>query len=110
MYTMKSFKITEVSESVVLKNLQNLNSSEETGLDQLSPSFIKDGPNIIMSLLIHILNLSLVTGKIPDHLKSARVTPIYKKKPSKTEADNYRLVSILIRPFLIYLRGWSVIS
>ena len=80
MHTTTSFKIKVVSESVVLKILQNLNPSKATGLDQLSPRFIKDGANIIMSPLTHILNLSLVTGKIPDNLKSARVTPIYKKK------------------------------
>ena len=62
MHTMRSFKI-KVSESVVLKILQNVNSSKAIGLDQLS--------------LRHILNLSLVTGKTPDDLKYARVTPIY---------------------------------
>ena len=89
-----SFKLMEVSESIVLKILQNLNSTKATGLDQLSPRFVKDGAEVIMSPLTHILNLSLVTGIIPDDLKSARVTPIYKKN-SKTEAGNYRPVSIL---------------
>ena len=87
-----SFKIKEVSESVVLKILQNLNPSKATGLDQLSPSLIKDGANIIMSPLTHLF---LVTGQIPDDLKSSRVTSIYKKNPSKTEAGNYCPVSIL---------------
>jgi len=77
MHTTTSFKIKEVSESIVLKILQNLNPSKTTGLDLLSPRFIKDGADIIMLPLTHILNLSLVTGKIPDDLKSARVTPIY---------------------------------
>ena len=91
---MTSFKIKEVSENVVLKILQNINSSKATGLEQLSHKFIKDGADIIMSALTHILNLSLVTGKIPDDLKSARVTPIY-KKTSKSDAGNYHPLSIL---------------
>ena len=60
-----------------MKILENPNSNKATGLDQISPRFIKDCANIIMSPLTHILNLSLVTGKIPDDLKSAWVTPIY---------------------------------
>ena len=79
MHNMSSSKITELSESVVLKILQNLNSSKATSLDQSSPRFIKDGANIIMSPLTHILNLSVVTDVILDDLKSARVTPIYTK-------------------------------
>ena len=38
--------------------------------------------------------MSLITGKIPQDLKAARVTPLYKKN-STTEAGNYRPVSIL---------------
>ena len=63
MHTVTSFKIKEVSESVVLKLLQNINSGKATGLDHLSPRLIKDGADIIMSLLAHILNLSLITDK-----------------------------------------------
>ena len=34
------------------------------------------------------------SGRIPEDLKAARITPVFKKN-SKTEADNYRPVSIL---------------
>lgn len=44
--------------------------------------------------LTHILNLSIITGIVPDDLKSARVVPFYKKN-NKTEPGNYRPVSIL---------------
>jgi len=101
-----SFKIKEVSESVVLKILQNLNPSKATGLDQLSPSLIKDGANIIMSPLTHLF---LVTGQIPDDLKSSRVTSIYKKNPVKLKLATIVQCQFLTS-FLNYLRRWSTIS
>ena len=89
-----SFCFSEVSENNVLSILCKLNSSKATGLDLLSPRFIKDGAKFIVSPLTHILNLSLSTGEIPENLKSAKVMPIYKKN-SKLEAGNYRPISIL---------------
>ena len=44
--------------------------------------------------IAHIINLSLITGVVPDDLKSARVVPSFKKS-DKTETGNYRPVSIL---------------
>ena len=70
------------------------NSSKATGLDLLSPTFIKDGAKLIASPLTHILHLPLATGEIPVNLKSAKVVPIYKMN-SKMEAGNYRPISIL---------------
>jgi len=92
--TSNSFCFNEVSENNVLSILCKLNSSKATGLDLLSPRFIKDGAKLIVSPLTHILNLSLSTGEIPENLKSAKVMPIYKKN-SKMEAGNYRPISIL---------------
>ena len=63
-------------------------------MDQISPRFVKDGAKLIASPLTHILNLSLLSGELPDDLKTARVTPIHKKN-SKLDAGNYRPVSIL---------------
>lgn len=79
---------------MVLSILCKLNSSKATGLDQLSPRFVKDGAALIVSPLTHILNLSFKSGELPDDIKAARVTPIHKKN-SKLDAGNYRPVSIL---------------
>ena len=49
---------------------------------------------IVTVTIAHIINLSLITGVVPDDLKSARVVPLFKKS-DKTETGNYRPVSIL---------------
>ena len=87
------FKLSEVTEYVVPRILCKLNSSKATGLDLLSPRFVKDGAVVTVSPLTRILNLSLKFGELPDDIKEARVTTIHKKN-SKLDAGNYQPVLI----------------
>lgn len=89
-----TFSFSIVSESKVLKYLNNLCPNKATGLDGIPSRFIKDSAQIIAGPLAHIINLSIIQGVVPDDLKSARVVPIYKKS-DKTDVGNYRPVSIL---------------
>ena len=89
-----SFDLSQVSEEKVQKLLLKINASKSTGLDNLPAKFLKEAAPIIGKPLTHIINLSIESGEVPCDMKSARVVPIYKKN-SKTEAGNYRPVSIL---------------
>ena len=88
------FSLAKVDEEKVLTMLQKINTSKSTGLDNLPAKFLKDAAPIISKPLTHIINMSIECGDIPCDMKSARVVPIHKKN-SKTEAGNYRPVSIL---------------
>ena len=88
------FDLQQVTVGIVSEILSCLNSSKATGLDNIPARFVKDGSKCIAYPLAHIFNLSLRSGIIPQDLKSARVTPLHKKN-SKTEAGNYRPVSVL---------------
>ena len=92
--TPKSFKISQISEYFVLKELRKLNPTKSCGIDGIKPRFLKDGANIISSAITHIINLSIATETVPDLLKQAIVKPLY-KKGSKLEVGNYRPVSLL---------------
>ena len=50
--------------------------------------------NCIVKPLMHIFNLSFLTGIIPNALKIARVTPVYKAN-NKENFSNYRPISVL---------------
>jgi hypothetical protein len=89
-----SFSLSVVTKGTVIKYLNKLGANKATGLDGIPARFIKDSVHNISEPLTHIINLSIITGIVPDDLKSARVVPLYKKN-NKTEAGNYRPVSIL---------------
>ena len=90
----RNFSFTPVSKEHVHEMLIGLNSHKATGLDGMPARFIIDSADIICKPLCHIVNLSIQSGEFPCDIKKAKITPIYKKK-AKTEAGNYRPVSVL---------------
>jgi len=88
------FRIKHVSEEFVYKELCKLNASKSTGLDGIPARFVKDGASVLKIPVTFIVNMSIDSGVVPDDMKAARVTPIYKKS-SPLEVGNYRPVSIL---------------
>mgnify|MGYP001790808951 CR=1 FL=1 len=48
----------------------------------------------ILNPIVHLFNLSLKTGYIPDSYKQAKVIPIYKSQ-EKNDFTNYRPISLL---------------
>lgn len=75
-----SFVLQEISEQFVFQELCKLNPNKGTGLDNIQPKFLIDAKYSIKTQLTHIINLSIRNEKVPDEMKHARVTPIFKKK------------------------------
>ena len=71
-----------------------LNINKGTGLDNLPAKFLKDSADVLKSHLAFIINLSIATERVPDDMKHARITPIFKKN-NKFDVGNYRPVSVL---------------
>ena len=90
-----SFNLATVSENTILNILKNTNVSKETGLDNLSGHFLKDGTEVLAKPITDLCNLSFASGKLPDSCKRAKLKPMY-KKGSLTEASNYRPISLLL--------------
>ena len=74
------FTIKPVSLEYIRRELLKMNPLKATGIDGISPRFLKDGANQLAPVLQHVLNLSILHNKIPDDLKHAKVTPLFKKK------------------------------
>lgn len=89
-----SFQLAEVGEDFVLDELNNLDISKSTGLDGVPARFIKDAADVIKGPITYIVNLSIISGVVPNEMKLAKVKPLYKKK-SRLDVGNYRPVSIL---------------
>ena len=92
--TLPNFEFTPVTDIQVLKYLRNLKRKCATGLDDLPASYLKDIAYVIAKPLSHVINLSLASGIVPNDLKSARVTPIFKSGDAHN-FENYRPISIL---------------
>ena len=89
-----NFKFELVNESLVVKTLQGLKASKASGLDNISPSMLKDAAVVVAKPLTRIVIESLSQGTVPSEWKYAKVTPLYKKGMS-TDMDNYRPISVL---------------
>ena len=65
----------------------------------ISNFLLKKIINSIALPLSHIINLSILTGIVPNDLKIAKVVPIYKIKGNnadqKQDPSNYRPISLL---------------
>ena len=88
------FTLMPVSRHFILTQLNSFNSKKSTGLDDISPRFLKDGAPVLVGPITHIVNLSILTETVPSELKRAKVVPLY-KKGSRLDPGNYRPVSIL---------------
>ena len=62
--------------------------------DNVCMDLVKDCANLICRPLTHIIYLSIVSGIVPDQLKSARVIPLF-KSGDKSTFINYRPVSVV---------------
>lgn len=91
----ESFDLLKVDESIVLKELLNINENKATGLDLIPPKLVKICAKHLTSPLTYIINLSIESSTVPTNMKTAKVLPIYKNKGSKLSCNNYRPISIL---------------
>ena len=76
----KSYKIGRVSENFIQIELNKINPTKSTGIDGIKPIFLKDGAEVIKGPVMHIINLSIESGKVPELHKFAIVKPLHKKK------------------------------
>lgn len=75
--------------------LTNLKTRTATGPDGLSASLLKTLAPAIAPNLATIMNRSMAIGSFPSVWKRANVAAVWKGKGSKTDAGNYRPISIL---------------
>ena len=90
----QSMYLFKTSPNEVYKLINKLKNKKLSGFDELSAKFLKLCAPFISTPLAKIFNASIAKGVYPDLLKTARVTPIY-KKGAKTDPGNYRPISVL---------------
>ena len=78
----------------VLQIIGKLNNKQSSGHDGISMSTLKSLQEPIATPISLLINKSLIEAYVPDALKRAKVTPIYKSKDNQL-FENYRPISVL---------------
>ena len=89
-----SFYIKPTCVNEIIEIASTLKSNKACGPDGISPKVVKQFIHYFVQLLCDVFNKSFVSGIMPDSLKIAKITPIYKKNDINN-IENYRPVALL---------------
>ena len=89
-----SFFMEPTDPGEVQQIITSLKPKNSAGHDNISSKVLKYLKTSISIPISHIINKSLISGKVPQNLKLAKIIPIYKAK-EKTSMNNYRPISLL---------------
>ena len=91
--SIKSIFFDPVTENEVEVEIRKLKENKSCGHDDIPPKLVKNISKYIIKPLAYIYNQSFLTGSIPDDLKVALVTPVFKAN-DREEFSNYRPISV----------------
>src|SRR5436190_23975950 len=89
-----TFTMTTINDNDLARHVTSLRGNSAPGYDCISADFLKQHLTFLSKPLIHIINMSLSSGKFPNAFKLAKVIPIYKSSDVK-EVTNFRPISLL---------------
>ena len=81
--------------STVRRLLRQLDPSKATGPDKVPSRVLKECAEVLAPPFSKLFSLCFRRGIQPSAWKIANVVPVYKKKKTRSETKNYRLVSLL---------------
>ena len=90
----RSIFIEPINETDVINIVKALKEKTSYGHDCISTKLLKRGLPALATPLAHIINLSIMSGIVPEQLKLAKVVPVHKGSDPKL-CNNYRLISLL---------------
>jgi hypothetical protein len=97
--------LAPITENELENEIKSMDSSKSPGYDNISNKILKLTAKEISKPLTHIFNLTFQNGVIPEKLKLAIVTPIF-KAGENNKYENYRpTVYQFSLVFLSYLRN-----
>ena len=92
--TIEEFNLDFTLEEV-MKNIKSLKNNKSEGVDFVKNEYIKNCPLNVIELIVKLFNLILRTGHVPHDWSIGLIVPIFKKKGSKSDPNNYRGITLL---------------
>ena len=88
------FDFEKVSEGDIIKLIKKLNPNKSTTFQHIPGKILVEYADVVNCKMSELINNNIEENSFPDVLKSADVNPVFKKK-DRTDAENYRPVSVL---------------
>lgn len=70
-------------------------STNTEGDDGLSSYVLRSGGEALLPVILHLINLSITTGRFPRSWKKTIVKPLYKGKGSVSDPSSYRPIALI---------------
>lgn len=93
-YKYPTIFLTPVDPMEVFRILMKMPNKYSSGLDEIPIIILKHIAHLICEPLASVINECYTSGKFPSKLKTAKLTPIY-KKGDRRDPVNYRPISLL---------------
>jgi len=77
-----------------LNIIKSIKTTTSCGPDEISTNLLKINEEYIEAPLSYIVNLFFASGIFPSALFSTKIVPIFKKKGSREDKNNYRLIAL----------------
>ena len=92
--TIEEFNL-EFTLAEVLETIKVLKNNKSEGVDYIKNEYLKNCPLNVVELIVRLFNLILRTGHVPSEWCIGLIVPIFKKKGSPFDANNYRGITLL---------------
>ena len=79
----------------IMSNIKNLKNNKACGLDHIRNEFLKHLSPRLLFFVNNLFNLILQTGIIPAHWCKGMIMPLYKRKGSQEDPNNFRGITLL---------------
>ena len=85
----------EFSLAEVKKIICKLKNNKAYGIDNILNEYLKNCPENVVVMLTQLFNIVLLSGVVPTDWCIGMIKPLYKKKGSVDDPDNYRGITLL---------------
>lgn len=79
----------------IMKNIKGLKNNKSEGGDYIKNEYLKNCPENVVKLLVILFNLILKSSYVPLEWCIGLIVPIFKKKGSPKDPNNYRGITLL---------------